>query len=128
MVQPLPDGFTLLQVTPELNAGGVERTTLEIAEAVTAAGGRALVASRGGRLEAQLKRVGGELVPMPVHAKNPLAMAANAARLRGLITRERVSLVHVRSRAPPSPPPGPRGRPACRSWRPITGSTAPSRG
>ncbi len=93
-------GFTLLQVTPELQAGGVERTTVDVAAAVVRAGGRALVASRGGRLEGELEAAGATLVRMPAHSKNPLTMAANAARLADLIRAEDVSLVHARSRAP----------------------------
>ena len=33
----LPAPFTLLQITPALDTGGVERTTLDIAEAVVKA-------------------------------------------------------------------------------------------
>ncbi|HBT35299.1 MAG TPA: glycosyl transferase, partial [Hyphomonas sp.] len=44
-------GKTILQVAPELSAGGVERTVLEVTEAIIQAGGRALLASRGGRQE-----------------------------------------------------------------------------
>jgi glycosyltransferase involved in cell wall biosynthesis len=96
----LPPGFTLLQVIPELDTGGAEQTTVDIAAAVVAAGGRALVASRGGRMAARLTEVGGELVAMPVHSKNPFTVAANGRRLARLIRDEGVSLVHVRSRAP----------------------------
>jgi glycosyltransferase involved in cell wall biosynthesis len=78
----------------------VERVTLDTALAVSRAGGRCLVASRGGRLEGELKAAGGEVFRLPVHAKNPLVMAANAWRLARLIRLQRVSLVHVRSRAP----------------------------
>lgn len=92
--------FAVLQVTPALDAGGVERTTIEIAEAVTRAGGRALVASRGGRLEGELAEAGGELVAMPLDTKNPLAMLANIGRLEKLGRAAGVSLVHARSRAP----------------------------
>lgn len=99
----LPPNFTLLQVVPRLDAGGVERTTVDISRAVVAAGGRSLVASAGGRLEAELAEGGGELVRLPVHSKNPLAMVASARRLARLIRAERVSLVHVRSRAPAFP-------------------------
>ena len=90
----------ILQVTPELDAGGVEQTTLDVAEAIVRAGGRALVASAGGRLEPDLRSRGGELFRMPVQSRNPLIMMGNAGRLRDLIARERVGLVHVRSRAP----------------------------
>lgn len=93
-------GTPILQVTPALDAGGVERTTLDVAAAIVAAGGRALVASRGGRLEGELAAAGAELVRLPVDAKSPLALWRNAGRLRALVAREGVSLVHARSRAP----------------------------
>jgi len=99
-VTRLPPNFTLLQVTPELETGGAEQTTLDVAAAVVRAGGRSIVASRGGRMAVQLSASGAALVEMPVHSKNPLTMLANAVRLAGLIDREKVSLVHVRSRAP----------------------------
>src|SRR5208282_4478950 len=48
----------ILQIVPELSAGGAERTTIEMAEAITLAGGRALVVSAGGRLEDELAEAG----------------------------------------------------------------------
>jgi glycosyltransferase involved in cell wall biosynthesis len=98
--EALPPGFTLLQVTPRLESGGVEQVTLDTALAVVRAGGRSLVASWGGRLEDRLERGGAELVRLPVHARDPGALAANARRLRRLVAARCVSLVHVRSRAP----------------------------
>jgi glycosyltransferase involved in cell wall biosynthesis len=97
---PLPADFTLLQVVPELETGGAEQTTIDIAQAVVRAGGKALVATRGGRMAARLETDGGRMAQMPVQSKNPLVMLGNAARLVDLIRRERVSLVHARSRAP----------------------------
>jgi glycosyltransferase involved in cell wall biosynthesis len=96
----LPPDFTLLQVVPELETGGAEQTTLDVARAVIAAGGKALVATRGGRMTARLEADGARLAQMPVQSKNPLVMLGNAARLVDLIRSERVSLVHARSRAP----------------------------
>ena len=96
----LPSDFTLLQVVPRLETGGAEQTTLDIAAAVCAAGGRALVASMGGRMEASLLASGAQLERMTVHSKNPFVILANALRLARLIRRRKVSLVHVRSRAP----------------------------
>lgn len=90
----------VLQVIPELEAGGAERTTLEVAEAVVAAGGRALVASQGGRLEVELAELGGELIRLPVASKNPLILWSNMTALVRLIRREGVQIVHARSRAP----------------------------
>jgi len=96
----LPPAFTLLQVTPRLDTGGVERTTVDVAAAVVAAGGRAIVASEGGRLEDALAAAGAALVRLPVASKNPLTIAANGRALKALAVRERVSLIHARSRAP----------------------------
>ena len=96
----LPPGFTLLQVVPELETGGAEQSTLDVAQAVVRAGGTALVATRGGRMTARLEADGGRLAQMPVQTKNPLTMLGNAARLVALIRQEKVSIVHARSRAP----------------------------
>ncbi|MFN3511751.1 MAG: glycosyltransferase family 4 protein [Phenylobacterium sp.] len=96
----LPPDFTLLQVVPELDTGGAEQTTIDVAQAVVRAGGKALVATRGGRMAARLEADGGRLAQMPVQTKNPLVMLGNAARLVDLIRREKVSIVHARSRAP----------------------------
>lgn len=90
----------MLQVLPALNAGGVERGTLEIAAAIVAAGGRAVVASAGGRLVAPLEALGATHVTMPLTAKSPLALWRNAQALGGLVRAERIDLLHARSRAP----------------------------
>ncbi len=93
-------GRTILQIIPRLDAGGAERTTIDVAAALARAGARALVASEGGRLVSELQAVGGVLLPFPAATKNPFAMALNARRLARLIRSERVDLVHARSRAP----------------------------
>jgi len=103
---PLPHArrpVTVLQVLPQLETGGVERETIEIAAAQAAAGYRALVASFGGRMVAELESVGAQHVRLPVHSKNPLVMAANVGRLVRLIEAENVDIVHARSRAPAWP-------------------------
>ncbi|MBJ7533326.1 glycosyltransferase family 4 protein [Rhodomicrobium vannielii ATCC 17100] len=90
----------ILQVVPELSTGGAERTAIEIAEAVTMGGGKALVISQGGRLEDELAAVGGELIRMSAATKNPALILANAMRIARLVRERGVSLVHARSRAP----------------------------
>jgi len=90
----------VLQIIPRLDAGGAERTTIDIAAALVAAGARALVASEGGRLVSELQAVGGLLTPFQAATKNPLAMALNVRRLARLIREEGVDIVHARSRAP----------------------------
>jgi glycosyltransferase involved in cell wall biosynthesis len=91
---------TVLQVLPALNTGGVERSTVEVAEAIVNAGGRALVVSDGGNMVHEITRVQGEHIQMQVHSKNPFVIYANIARLVKLIKEYNVDVVHVRSRAP----------------------------
>jgi len=92
--------MNVLQVIPELDAGGAERTTLDIAAAVAAQGGRALVASRGGRLEDELAALGGELVRLPMQTKNPFTLLANVKKLADLAAANAIDIIHARSRAP----------------------------
>jgi glycosyltransferase involved in cell wall biosynthesis len=90
----------VLQVLPALVAGGVERGTLEIAEAQRAAGLRALVASAGGPLVPALEASGARHLALPLRTKSPLGIWRNAGALAALIRREGVRIVHARSRAP----------------------------
>ncbi|MEO5335492.1 MAG: glycosyltransferase family 4 protein [Magnetospirillum sp. WYHS-4] len=92
---------TVLQVLPALGAqGGVERGTVEVAAAIVAAGGRAIVASAGGPLAHELARSGATHVTLPLASKNPFVIQANIDRLMDLIEAEKVDIVHARSRAP----------------------------
>ncbi len=90
----------VLQVVPELDAGGVEQTVVDVARAVIEAGGRSIVATRGGRLEPILTKMGATVVLMPVHSKNPFVQWMNTGALRKLIRKHGIDIVHVRSRAP----------------------------
>ncbi|QPH54684.1 glycosyltransferase family 4 protein [Pontivivens ytuae] len=92
--------LTVLQLVPSLESGGVERGAIEIVQALSAAGHRALVASSGGRMEPQLRRAGGELIRLDIGAKSPWAIRANARQLAKVIAEEGVDIVHARSRAP----------------------------
>ena len=96
----VPGPPVILQVLPSLQAGGVERGTIEIARAIVEAGGIALVASAGGRLVPQLERTGAAHLTLDLMTKDPLSIWLNAGRLARLIRRHRVDLVHARSRGP----------------------------
>lgn len=90
----------ILQIVPALDTGGAERTTIDIARALTDARWTALVATRGGRLVPELNDVGGELIRMRVDSKSPRTIWRNAAALTRLIRERNISLIHARSRAP----------------------------
>lgn len=92
--------MTILQVVPELETGGAERTTLDVAAALIADGDRAIVVSEGGRMLPELLAMGAEHVTMPVASKNIFTMRRNASRLADLMEREGVDIIHARSRAP----------------------------
>jgi glycosyltransferase involved in cell wall biosynthesis len=93
-------GMKILQVLPELDQGGVERGTVEIAGALAAAGIPSAVASAGGRLAAELKAMGVEHFTLPLASKNPFVIFSNARKLARIVKDGGFTLMHVRSRAP----------------------------
>ena len=61
--------LTVAQLLPELEVGGVEQGTLEVAAALVAAGHRAIVVSGGGRLVPQIETLGATHVTLPIGRK-----------------------------------------------------------
>lgn len=94
------ENLTVLQVVPAMETGGVERGTVEMVQAITRAGGSAVVASSGGRLVEAVERAGGTHIQMKLASKNPARIWRNAAQLAFLIRAADVDIVHARSRAP----------------------------
>ncbi|MGI8561702.1 MAG: glycosyltransferase family 4 protein [Luteimonas sp.] len=88
---------TVVQLLPALESGGVERSTIEIAEALLRAGHRAVVVSAGGRLLRDLEATGAEHVALDIGRKSLLTLR-HVRALRALFQRERVDIVHARSR------------------------------
>ena len=91
--------LTVVQVVPELDSGGVERGTLEVAEALVGAGHRSLVISGGGRLVAALEAAGSEHLTWAIGVKSPLTLRF-VPRLRLLLAKRGVDILHARSRVP----------------------------
>ncbi len=90
----------ILQILPALGTGGVERGTIEVAQALAAAGIPNAVASAGGPRVADLVALGVSHFTLPLDTKNPFTIRRNAARLADLARREGFTLMHARSRAP----------------------------
>jgi glycosyltransferase involved in cell wall biosynthesis len=90
----------VLQVLPALVTGGVERGTIEVAQALVEAGWKAVVASEGGPMVRELTRIGAEHVELPMATKKPWEIRRNAGRLEQVIRDHQVDIVHARSRAP----------------------------
>ena len=59
----------VLQMIPEMESGGVERGTLELARHLGACGHESLVVSGGGKLVQALEACGTRHLPMPVGRK-----------------------------------------------------------
>jgi glycosyltransferase involved in cell wall biosynthesis len=91
---------TILQIIPELDTGGAELSTIEIADAIERAGGRAIVLTEGGRLVQRLRDTGAEIQFFPAAVKNPARLWWNAHRIAEVVRRDGVDLLHARSRAP----------------------------
>jgi len=91
--------LTVMQLLPQLDVGGVERGTIQIAQALVAAGHRAIVVSAGGRLVPELEACGAEHVTLAIGDKR-LATLRHIATLRDCLRREAVDVVHARSRLP----------------------------
>jgi len=90
----------VLQVIPELDTGGAERSCVEIASAVAANGWRSFVATHGGRMETELLKAGVTVFHLDAASKNPMVMLENIGKLRRIIRARDIAIVHARSRAP----------------------------
>lgn len=88
-----------MQLLPALESGGVERSTLEIAQGLVQAGHHALVVSAGGRLVPDLEALGATHLKLPIGRKSPLTLR-HVIGLRRLIQTHQPDIVHARSRLP----------------------------
>lgn len=91
--------LTVVQILPALNAGGVERGTMEFARELKARGHRSIVISSGGTLVDQLEAEGSVHIQLPVHRKSPRTLL-QIAPLRATLQELKPDIVHVRSRMP----------------------------
>ncbi len=97
---PCLEGQSILQIVPALETGGVERGTLEIADAILKAGGKPLVLSSGGALVKPLEKLGAIHIQGSVQTKNPIEIFRNVGLIKNICQHYGVNLLHVRSRAP----------------------------
>lgn len=91
--------LTIVQLLPELNSGGVEKCTLDMAKAIVAAGHRSIVISNGGSLVDQLVAEGSEHFTLAIHQKS-LSSLFIIRPLRMLLKSIKPDIVHARSRMP----------------------------
>jgi glycosyltransferase involved in cell wall biosynthesis len=88
-------GATILQIVPTLREEPAARSAVNVAHVLLLAGARALVAASGGPLVNELTAAGAEWIPMINASINPFRLRSNARKLEGLISKERIDIVHA---------------------------------
>ncbi len=86
----------VLQVLPDMMSNGPARAAVDMAAAVMAAGGRAVVASGGGPLVVDLLRCGATHILVPFQNTGAFARWANVRRLMKAMRQYRIAIVHAR--------------------------------
>jgi len=92
--------MTIVQILPELNEGGVERGTIELARELVKKGFNSIVISHNGKLVKQLEKDGSKHVSLDVCSKNPFTAFARISALKTTLKRLNPDILHVRSRIP----------------------------
>ncbi len=92
--------MNILQILPELESGGVERGTIDLAEALIKEGYKSVVVSAGGRLVKDLEATSSRHYTMPVHRKSLFSIIWCIGKLKAVIEKENIDIVHARSRVP----------------------------
>ena len=90
----------IIQILPQLKEGGVETGTIDIARHLHKKGHEVFVISNGGPLVEELRRAGIPHLLWPVHHKHPWTILRMAFKLIGFLNREKIDIVHARSRVP----------------------------
>jgi glycosyltransferase involved in cell wall biosynthesis len=93
------DPLTVLIVVPGLDGGAADAGALELVRILCAAGHRAIVVSRAGRLVADVTAAGGEFVNLDVGSNNPIVILRNAAVLIRLARARQCDAIHALGRA-----------------------------
>jgi glycosyltransferase involved in cell wall biosynthesis len=89
----------VVQLIPELDSGGVERGTLELARHLVKEGHESIVISGGGRMVTALEKEGSRHVTWPIGQKR-LGTLRYVSKLRKWLEDERPDILHLRSRVP----------------------------
>ncbi len=92
--------MNILQILPELNVGGVETGTLDLAKYLVKHGHKAVVISNGGEMVRELESFGAIHYQLPVHKKSIFTMVKTIPKLVEIIEKEKIDIVHARSRVP----------------------------
>ena len=90
----------ILQIIPNMEIGGAERTVLEITSFLKDTNFSSLVLTSGGKLIDDLERANIEVIKLKIDKKNPYSIIKNFFLFIKIFREKKINLVHVRSRAP----------------------------
>ncbi len=92
--------MNVLQMLPNLNLGGVERGTVDLAKALAEDNHHAVIISNGGVLLQELEGTKVKHYTLPVHRKSFFSIWSLIKPVRQIIREEKIDIVHARSRVP----------------------------
>ena len=90
----------ILQIIPNMEIGGAERTVLEITSFLKDTNFSSLVLTSGGKLIDDLEKANIEVIKLKIDKKNPYSIIKNFFLFIKIFREKKINLVHVRSRAP----------------------------
>lgn len=92
--------MNILQILPELNCGGVETGTVDMAKYLVSHNHKAVVVSAGGGLVDALESCGAIHYRLEVNKKSLFSIIKCIDELAKIIQKENIEIVHARSRVP----------------------------
>ncbi len=88
------------QLLPDLEAGGVERGTVDITRALVKAGAKTFVVSNGGRMMPEILRAGAKHITLPAHRDTRWTKLLNGLKLGRLLKKNNIEVLHFRAMRP----------------------------
>ncbi len=89
----------MLIVVPTLEVGAADVGAVGLVRILSQAGHRAVVASKAGRLVADVTAAGGEFIPLNVASNNPLRMLRSALALNRIARERKCDVIHALGRS-----------------------------
>lgn len=92
--------MNILQIVPELDVGGVEKGTVDIAKGLVQRGHKAYVISGGGKLIKELEGFGATHYTLPVGKKSLFTILKCIPQITKFLQHKKIDILHARSRVP----------------------------
>jgi len=93
--QTVSDPITVLIVVPALDGGAADAGAVELVRILENAGHHAIVASRAGRLAADVTSAGAEFIALDTGTNNPITILRNAATLSRLARDRNITVANL---------------------------------